>query len=92
MHPEVTSEQPRRCPKCGMKLLASRTSGQRQGGHKDVAIHHDVGNVGVWALVEGCLGTWENPGSLGNGAVIESRMAPESALSLGETLQGGTRN
>jgi len=75
MHPEVTSEQPGRCPKCGMKLLAtqvssaptsdvcpmhpevtsaascrtwggmkllaSRTSGQPQGGHKDVTMHHD---------------------------------------------------
>jgi FtsP/CotA-like multicopper oxidase with cupredoxin domain len=29
MHPEVTSDQPGRCPKCGMKLLAS---------------HHDMGH------------------------------------------------
>jgi membrane fusion protein, copper/silver efflux system len=26
MHPEVTSEQPRRCPKCCMKLLATQVS------------------------------------------------------------------
>ena len=26
MHPEVTSEQPGRCPKCGMKLLATQVS------------------------------------------------------------------
>jgi FtsP/CotA-like multicopper oxidase with cupredoxin domain len=25
MHPEVTSDEPGRCPKCGMKLLATRT-------------------------------------------------------------------
>jgi kynurenine formamidase len=24
MHPEVTSDQPGRCPKCGMKLLATQ--------------------------------------------------------------------
>jgi FtsP/CotA-like multicopper oxidase with cupredoxin domain len=41
MHPEVTSEQPGRCPKCGMKLLASRPGGQPQGGHEDMAMHHD---------------------------------------------------
>ena len=29
MHPEVTSDQPGRCPKCGMKLLAT---------------HHDMGH------------------------------------------------
>jgi Heavy metal binding domain len=39
--PEVTSEQPGRCPKCGMKLLASRTSGQPEGDHGDMAMHHD---------------------------------------------------
>src|SRR5689334_3172583 len=26
MHPEVTSEEPRRCPECGMKLLATATA------------------------------------------------------------------
>ena len=26
MHPEVTSDQPGRCPKCGMKLLATATA------------------------------------------------------------------
>ena len=29
MHPEVTSDQPGRCPKCGMKLLAARWSPNR---------------------------------------------------------------
>jgi FtsP/CotA-like multicopper oxidase with cupredoxin domain len=41
MHPEVTSEQPGRCPKCGMKLLAGPPGGQAQGGHEDMAMHHD---------------------------------------------------
>ena len=29
MHPEVTSSEPSRCPKCGMKLVKSE-----QGGHR----------------------------------------------------------
>jgi FtsP/CotA-like multicopper oxidase with cupredoxin domain len=36
MHPEVTSQEPGRCPKCGMKLLA----GQPAAGH-DPGMHHD---------------------------------------------------
>ena len=36
MHPEVVSDQPGRCPKCGMKLLA------QVGGH-DAAMDHDMG-------------------------------------------------
>jgi FtsP/CotA-like multicopper oxidase with cupredoxin domain len=38
MHPEVTSEEPARCPKCGMKLLAAVT-GNEPAGH-DAAMHH----------------------------------------------------
>ena len=40
MHPEVTSDQPGRCPKCGMKLLATATARGRlrlpdaPGGHQ----------------------------------------------------------
>jgi len=33
MHPEVTSEEPGRCPKCGMKLLASQPGSQPAAGH-----------------------------------------------------------
>jgi FtsP/CotA-like multicopper oxidase with cupredoxin domain len=38
MHPEVTSDQPGRCPKCGMKLLATAT--MPEGGHDPAAIGH----------------------------------------------------
>ena len=31
MHPEVTSDQPGRCPKCGMKLLATQVPGRGRG-------------------------------------------------------------
>ena len=56
MHPEVTSDQPGRCPNCGMKLLAVRTvtqpaasdpparnqagHGDQQQGHGAVMEHH----------------------------------------------------
>ena len=33
MHPEVTSDQPGRCPKCGMKLLAAAGLGDQPTGH-----------------------------------------------------------
>ncbi len=36
MHPEVTSDQPGRCPKCGMKLLATHPD----IGHTEAEMHH----------------------------------------------------
>jgi FtsP/CotA-like multicopper oxidase with cupredoxin domain len=45
MHPEVTSDQPGRCPKCGMKLLSASTVSQAAGGHDPSAVHdHDDGH------------------------------------------------
>ncbi|MGY1672923.1 multicopper oxidase domain-containing protein [Geodermatophilus sp. SYSU D00710] len=47
MHPEVVSEQPGRCPTCGMKLMATTAAGAAVGhdtGHDAVsphAHHHD---------------------------------------------------
>jgi FtsP/CotA-like multicopper oxidase with cupredoxin domain len=38
MHPEVTGDQPGRCPKCGMKLLATATI--PEGGHDPAAMGH----------------------------------------------------
>jgi FtsP/CotA-like multicopper oxidase with cupredoxin domain len=40
MHPEVTSDQPGRCPKCGMKLLAA-SSVPKPAAAADVAAMHD---------------------------------------------------
>jgi FtsP/CotA-like multicopper oxidase with cupredoxin domain len=42
MHPEVTSDQPGRCPKCGMKLLAVGPGPQEHTGmdHHDMAMDH----------------------------------------------------
>jgi FtsP/CotA-like multicopper oxidase with cupredoxin domain len=40
MHPEVTSTQPERCPKCGMKLVPAQLLEQAaQGAHEDVHAH-----------------------------------------------------
>jgi len=57
MHPEITSDQPGHCPKCGMKLLAAASvpkpaaadaaAMQDHGGHAaghDHGGHHDEGN------------------------------------------------
>jgi hypothetical protein len=40
MHPEVTSDQPGRCPKCGMKLLAVKPASQPMADQPE-ATHHD---------------------------------------------------
>jgi FtsP/CotA-like multicopper oxidase with cupredoxin domain len=39
MHPEVTSQEPGRCPKCGMKLLATASAGQPAGREPAAAPH-----------------------------------------------------
>jgi FtsP/CotA-like multicopper oxidase with cupredoxin domain len=47
MHPEVTSEQPERCPKCSMKLFAVDPGSQPGADHDSIAhydasMHHDA--------------------------------------------------
>jgi FtsP/CotA-like multicopper oxidase with cupredoxin domain len=46
MHPEVTSDEPGRCPKCGMKLLAAtampEAAGHDHGAMDDTAMPHDM--------------------------------------------------
>jgi FtsP/CotA-like multicopper oxidase with cupredoxin domain len=44
MHPEVTSQEPGRCPKCGMKLLAAVPGDQVTAGHAHGAMEHDAGH------------------------------------------------
>nr|WP_305050137.1 heavy metal-binding domain-containing protein [Elizabethkingia bruuniana] len=34
MHPEVVSDKPGKCPKCGMNLVPQKESGQHQGTGK----------------------------------------------------------
>jgi FtsP/CotA-like multicopper oxidase with cupredoxin domain len=40
MHPEIISDQPGRCPKCGMKLLAIQEGGSAV--HNDMSMDHDM--------------------------------------------------
>jgi FtsP/CotA-like multicopper oxidase with cupredoxin domain len=40
MHPEVTSDQPGRCPKCGMKLLAAELIPQDADDHQHAGMEH----------------------------------------------------
>jgi FtsP/CotA-like multicopper oxidase with cupredoxin domain len=42
MHPEVTSDQPGRCPKCGMKLLAVTPGTQAHAGMGHEAMDHEA--------------------------------------------------
>jgi FtsP/CotA-like multicopper oxidase with cupredoxin domain len=44
MHPEVVSDQPGRCPKCGMKLLAAQLPTQA-AGHDAAATEQDAGGA-----------------------------------------------
>jgi FtsP/CotA-like multicopper oxidase with cupredoxin domain len=46
MHPEVTSDQPGRCPKCGMKLLVGQPGSEPAADHHhdDAAMHHEEGD------------------------------------------------
>ena len=40
MHPEIRSDRPGRCPKCGMKLVASRLVGEAPGDHEHSGSAH----------------------------------------------------
>jgi FtsP/CotA-like multicopper oxidase with cupredoxin domain len=40
MHPEIISDQPGRCPTCGMKLLATQEGGSAV--HNDMSMDHDM--------------------------------------------------
>jgi FtsP/CotA-like multicopper oxidase with cupredoxin domain len=42
MHPEVVSDKPDRCPKCGMKLLPADVVGQPGEEHGAHATHHEA--------------------------------------------------
>jgi FtsP/CotA-like multicopper oxidase with cupredoxin domain len=43
MHPEVTSDEPGRCPRCGMKLLVADLAAG-PAGHHGGEMHHDAGH------------------------------------------------
>jgi FtsP/CotA-like multicopper oxidase with cupredoxin domain len=45
MHPEVTSDQPGRCPKCGMKLLAAESVPKPAAAHDPAAMDEHGGHV-----------------------------------------------
>jgi FtsP/CotA-like multicopper oxidase with cupredoxin domain len=65
MHPEVTSDQPGRCPKCGMKLLATGTVAMPADGHDHGAMDHGAMDHGAHGHLEMGHGTtdgieWED--------------------------------
>jgi FtsP/CotA-like multicopper oxidase with cupredoxin domain len=55
MHPEVTSDQPGRCPKCGMKLLATELVTQEHTGMDHEAMDHEAMGHGTADGIE-----WED--------------------------------
>ena len=51
MHPEVTSDKPDRCPKCGMKLLpASLVAAGGEHGHEHHGHEHEGQATGTKAI------------------------------------------
>jgi FtsP/CotA-like multicopper oxidase with cupredoxin domain len=55
MHPEVTSTEPGRCPKCGMKLLATELVTQEHTGMDHEAMDHEAMGHGTAEGIE-----WED--------------------------------
>jgi FtsP/CotA-like multicopper oxidase with cupredoxin domain len=47
MHPEVVSDQPGRCPKCGMKLLAASSVPPPSAGHDHASMDHGATEHGA---------------------------------------------
>ena len=47
MHPEVVSDQPGRCPKCGMKLLAAPSSARSRPDHGRMHDRHGMDHSGM---------------------------------------------
>jgi FtsP/CotA-like multicopper oxidase with cupredoxin domain len=45
MHPEVTSDQPGRCPKCGMKLLAAESVPEPAAAHDGATMDDHAGHT-----------------------------------------------
>jgi FtsP/CotA-like multicopper oxidase with cupredoxin domain len=68
MHPEVTSDQPGRCPKCGMKLLAVAPGTQGHAGMDHAGMDHgdmDHGDMGHAGMDHGTM----DHGTMGHGTM-----------------------
>ena len=65
MHPEVTSDQPGRCPKCGMKLLPAQLATQPAGHGND---HHGENRSHHAAAAEHDTGHGQHPVTTQDGA------------------------
>jgi FtsP/CotA-like multicopper oxidase with cupredoxin domain len=55
MHPEVVSDEPGRCPKCGMKLLPSELAAPATDHESQMHEHHHDGHYGAADGIE-----WED--------------------------------
>ena len=79
MHPEVTSQEPGRCPECGMKLLATALVGQSAG--REPTAPHAGGTGGGHGAEHGHHGEGHSHGD-GGGIEWEDDMVAVNRLTI----------
>ena len=84
MHPEVTSDQPGRCPKCGMKLLATESIPQPMATHDPAALEHHGGHAADHDHHGG--GEGHGHGDAGGGIEWEDDMVEVNRLTTTATM------
>jgi len=82
MHPEVTSDEPGRCPKCGMKLMVMEAAAQADS-HQGHATAHGVGHA---AEDEGSSHEHEHGHSTVDGIEWEDDMVEVNRLTTSATM------
>ncbi len=88
MHPEVTSDQPGRCPKCGMKLLVTALATQPAGREPPTA-PHSHGSHGDQGAEHGHHGEGHSHGD-GGGIEWEDDMVAVNRLTTRRTCGGSS--
>jgi FtsP/CotA-like multicopper oxidase with cupredoxin domain len=91
MHPEVVSDQPGHCPKCGMKLLAANAATPAAGGHDQGAADHAAHPAGghghgVTEHAEHGHGHHGEPHDAGGGIEWEDDMVEVNRLTTTATM------
>ena len=86
MHPDVVSDQPGRCPKCGMKLLAtgSEPTATADHGHAGMARDHSGMDHGGWTRRHETTAEWTTAGA--EGIEWEDDMVEVNRQTTGATM------
>lgn len=85
MHPEVVSDKPGKCPKCGMDLVPKKTGGQIKAHRVDVVVGRTDGDRTeiLSGLQPGDRVVMDGGGSLNEGDVLfETKWSPEGPSEL----------